>query len=444
MNFRILPLLLCLLIPTFGIAQQRLSLEEALSYAKEKGYNKRKADLEVLKAKAKVSETIGTGLPQISVGGNYQNNLVIPKSPIPAILFNPEAGPDDYVAVAFSQKQSLGANITANQMIFNGSYIIGLRASKEYAKLYEIQQEKSWQDTQQEVYNAYYSALVAKQNAEILAQTVATTEQLFNETRALYENGLVEESEADQLQITVNELKNNIEYANSLADLSISMLKFKIGMPQIEQLVLTTNLETELTKNPSALLSNMFDAETNVDILLAKQNTILQELNMKATKASALPTLNGFFTHQVNAFSQSFTFLQNDQNYIPGTFFGISLNIPIWTSLSRHYKVKQNHLTWEQAKLTQEQAEDGAQLAFKQAQTTFKFQLNNYNNAKANFSLAEKINTKTQVKYKEGVASSFELAQAQSQFLQAESKYVDASLQLLNAKIELKKSLNNL
>jgi len=444
MNFRFLPVLLCLLVPAIGYGQQSLSLEEALSYAKENGYNKRKADLELVKANAKVSETIGTGLPQITLGGNYQNNLVIPKSPIPAILFNPSAGPDDYVAVAFSQKQSLGANITANQMIFNGSYIIGLKASKEYAKLYEIQQEKSWQTTQQEVYNAYYSALVAKQNADILGQTLETTEQLYKETKALYENGLVEESEADQLKITVNELTNNIEYAKSLSILSLSMLKFQIGMPQDEQLVLTTALEAELTKNPAALLNNAYDAETNMDLRLAKQNSILQELNMKATKAGSLPTLNAFFTHQVNAFSQSFTFTDSKQQYIPGTFFGLNLSIPLWTSLSRHYKVKQDHLTWEQAKITEEQAMDASQLAFTKAKTSFKFQLNNYNNAKDNFALAEKINTKTQIKYKEGVASSFELAQAQSQFLQAESKYVDASLNLLNAKIELKKSLNNL
>ena len=444
MNFRFLPVLLCLLAPSIGFAQQSLSLEEALSYAKENSYTKRMADLDVLKAKAKVAETLGSGLPQVTLNGNYQNNIVLPKQPIPAIVFDPTASPDEYTQVAFSPEQSLGANVTVNQQIFNGSFLIGLKASKEYAKLYELQQEKTWQTTQQDVYKAYYAVLVAKENADILAKSLANTEKLYQDTKALYENGLMEESDADQLKITVNILKNNIEYANSAVDLNLSMLKFQIGMPQAEQLALTTVLEKELSQNPEALLKNSYDSETNVNLRLAKQNSTLQELNMKATKAGALPTLNAFFTHQVNAYSNSFTFLEKDQSYIPGTYFGLNLSIPIFTSFSRHNKLKQNHYSLDQAIVQQQQVEEGQYLNFKNAQTSFKFQLNNYNNAKDNFALAENIHTKTQIKYKEGVASSFDLAQAQEQYLKVQGSFIDASINLLNAKIELRKSLNNL
>ena len=427
-----------LLATTAGMAQQSFTLQEAMDYSATHSYNVQLSEFEVQSALAKVNETIGTGLPQVTANASYQNFLKQPVQVVPAEFFGGQPG--EFQSVVFGTEQNLSADITATQLIFDGSYLVGLKAATEVSRLFELQKKKSVIDVKKDVSDAYFMVLVAKKSSENLKEGLTVLEKLKTDRRAMYKEGFASETDADQLDIDYNRLKNNADYADVQYKLALLLLKFRLGIPQDDTLILSDQLST-YTEN-LAVLQSSIDLKTTVTFELAEQNVTLQGLNRKALQAQYLPSLNGFFTHQQQSFSNEFNFFGSDATYYPSTFFGINLKVPIFSSLSKHHKIKQAKIEEFKAKLNATMAQESISLEYSNAEANLTYNFSTFKNQELNLELAKKIRRKTLIKFEEGLATSFEVSQSEQQFLEAQNAYTQATLSYLQSVSTLKQVTN--
>jgi outer membrane protein TolC len=215
-----------------------------------------------------------------------------------------------------------------------------------------------------------------------------------------------------------------------------------MGMPIQTEIELEDNSESLATSANDALLSSPLSVEGNLDVQLANQALGMQTLNLKNKKAAALPNLAAFYNLQTQALRQEFNFADTKRQWYPIQLWGIQMNIPLLSGGMRYKSIQYANLEVEKSKSITTLAREGAILAFNSAKTNYMSALATTKNNKASLELAEKIFTKTNEKYKEGLVSSFELTQANNQVLQAQGNYIQSLLQLLNTKDELQKALN--
>ncbi len=447
---RRITLLLTVLLLAFTQANAQLtfSLKEAQDYAAKNAFNAQRSQLDVDAARSKIWETIAIGLPQINAEGGYNHNVVIPTTLIPADAFsdpkNPTPTPTGvFIPVKFGVRHNVTSSITGTQLLFNGSYIVGLQATRAYAELSTLQKERTEIQVRQEVSSAYFLVIAANENVSTLEKSAVSLEQTYKDTRALYENGLTEEQAADQVKISLTNLQNSLENAQQQLIQAKNLLKFQMGLPQTTEIILSDSMESLTLVNLGDLIETTVDYSSTIDFRLASQGTRLQKLNLKNERAGYLPTLAMFATQQANGFSGTFNFSTNTPFY-PATIVGFKLNVPLVSSGMKHQKVVQAKIELNRAKISETQAKEGIALEQQNARINYKFQLKNFDNQKENLALADRIKSKTLIKFQEGVASSFELAQSETQYLQAQGGYIQAVVNLLNAKVQFQKAFNQL
>jgi len=432
-------------IIAFSFAQetQSFSLAQAQTYALEHNYEKVNAENDLLIAKKKVWETTGIGLPQVDFEAKFQNFIDLPTSLIPANAFNPNAPADEFAELKFGTDYNNSATISASQLLFDGSYIVGLKASKVYKNFAEKNVAKTEIQVKEDVAQAYYLALVAEENKKILAEVALTTQKLLDETIKIYEEGFAEEQNVDQLKLTLNDINNSLADAERQILISKNLLKFQVGFDINNQIELTDNINMLLSfANPENALTKEFDVKTNVDFQMIKVNEELMKLNFNKEKFSFAPSIAAFFNHSQQNMSNDFDAFSGGK-YYPQTLWGISLRLPIIAGGSRLAKTGQAKIEYLKAQTTSKKVEQSLLLKAQQNQSEYNSALSIYNNQKEGLALAEKINNQSIIKYNEGIISSLELSQTQNQYLQAEGKYIKALLDLFNAKSNLNKILGS-
>ena len=429
---------------TNGISQENtmsLSLNEAMAYALENNYNAINAKRDIEAAKKQKWETTATGLPQITANIDYQNYLKQPISLIPAEFFGGQPG--EFAEVAFGTKQNINATAKISQQIFDGSYLVGLQSAKVFLEISKNAKEKTDLEVRKMVIDAYINVLLAEENIVILEKNKATLLDNLNETQKIYENGLEEQESVEQLQITFAGVESNLKNVVRLKDLSYKMLNITLGVDINKKMVLTDNLTSLTTENIDlSLMADDFNLEDNVDFKIAKNNERSQELLLKYEKSKALPTLTTFINGGYTGNNESFNFLNSEQKWFGSSIFGVSLNIPIFSSFERTAKTQRAKINFEKAKTELTQAEQQIKLQTANAKSTYQFAIEQYQTAKKNLNLAERIEKKNQTKFFEGVGSSFELRQAQTQLYNSQQEYLQTMLDVINKKAELETILN--
>jgi outer membrane protein len=420
-----------------------VSLEEAIQIAVDSSYVTRDAEFNLEKKEREVQEVIAIGLPQVNASAQFQNFLDIPVSLVPAEFFGGDAG--DLSEVQFGVNYNLTGSITASQLIFDGTYFIGLQAAKTVVEFSRVLQSKAEQEIKVATADAYYTTLLAQANFDILTENVANLDKTLEETRALYENGLTEEQDVDQLELNRNKLIISRDNTQRILNISKQALLYIMGLSIDTQITLTDDIESlvALSNSPEYLQTEP-DLYTHPDYLLARTSVELADLQIRGDKAMFYPSLSGFFTHQQVGQSNDFEFFESGASYFPTTVWGATLNVPIFSGFQRKRQLQQSEIAFDQSQMQLRQAEDGLKLDIIRTRSNYEGALKNWENQKRSFELAQRINKKTTIKYSEGVADSFELNISENQLLQEQTRYIQTALELLNAKKALDKALNTL
>ena len=415
---------------------QRFSLQEAIDYALEHNRTAKNAERDIAAAKKQKWETIATGLPQIDGAISYINNI---ERQFPGIDFDGDG------AVDIGAKQNITPTITLSQLIFDGSYLVGLQSAKVFLEISKNAKEKTDLEIRKAVINAYGNVLLAEESVQILQRNIDVLEKNLYELTKIYENGLEEEESVEQLQITLSGLQSNMNNTKRLKDLSYQMLNLTLGLDINNTVVLTDNLLNLAVDN---MQFNVFDTgnsvENTIDYKIANNNKVSKELLVKLEQSRALPTLSGFLTGSYIGNNEKFRFLDNSQTWVGTAAFGVNLNIPIFGSGLKSARTQRAKINLEKAKDDLTETEQKLKLQIASAKSDFKFAIEDYENKKQNLNLAERIEKKNQTKFFEGIASSFDLRQAQTQLYSSQQEFLQAMLDVINKKAELETVLNTI
>ncbi|WP_282048939.1 TolC family protein [Maribacter aquivivus] len=439
-----LVILITILSISLGYSQEQtnsFTLEEAIQFALENNYSAINANRDIIDAQKQKWETIAGGLPQINGSVGYSNQLKQPVTLLPAELVGGAAG--EFIPVVFSQPQSATATATLTQQIFDGSYIVGVQATKAFLSYSANNKEKTELDVRKQVVEAYGNVLLAEESIEILEKNKTTLEKNLFETSKLFENGLGEEESVDQLQITLSSIENQLQNALRLKDITLQMLNVSMGLDLNAPTQLKENLEDlTMSKMDLGILGIDFNINDNVDYKLAENLNEQRFFEWKLARSRALPTLNAYVNYGSSAYSESFDFFSGDQQWFDSSILGFDLNIPIFSSFKRSASTQRAKIALEKSKTQLTEAEQQIRLQLENAKNNYTLAIDNYETAKQNLTLSERIENKNQIKYKEGLATSFELRQAQTQLYTTQQEYLQSMVEVINNKTELETILN--
>lgn len=434
-----------LLFSATGFSQEKkeyvFSLEEAISFALDSNYTSINARRDIAKAIKQKWETTAQGLPQIDGNISYNNNLKQPVSLIPAEFGGGEPG--TFVPISFGTKQNANAVATLNQLIFDGSYLVGLKAAKAFLRYSENYNEKVRLEVRKGVVNAYGSVLLAQELVDIFEKNKTNLEKNLFETRKIFENGLAEEESVEQLEITLLDIDTQLNNARRSQAIAKQMFNLALGIDVEAPVLLTDNLNMLANNNISlALLNNSLNVEENVDYKIANNLVEQRFFENRFERSKALPRLSAFLNYGTSANSEDFTFFNGDQRWYQSSVLGVSLNVPIFSSGMRSAASQRTRIALDQAKTDLEQTKQEIKLDLTTAQSNYQFAIDNYGNSMKNLQLAERIENKNQIKFTEGLSTSFDLRQAQIQLYSAQQQYFQSMLNVINEKANLETVLN--
>ncbi|SDD29695.1 Outer membrane protein TolC [Mucilaginibacter pineti] len=431
------------------------SIQDCVNYAYEHQNAVVNAGLDVKSAEYKVKETVGIGLPQISGSASFQDYIKTPSILFPntadglyQILHDEGVkGGDGNVIplkkggpVPFSiyQKYNSNVGVTLNQILFDGSYLVGLKASKTYKELSTKTLTRTKIDASVAVTKAYYQVLVSNKQLVLLDANIAQLKQQFDQTTAQNKQGFVEKIDVDRISVQYNNLVTSRENTIRLLALNYQVLKFQMGMPIDESLSLKDKLEDinlDSSIADASVTSDTSFYHNRIEYSLSETNVKLNELDLKRKKAAFLPTLslngNTAIAYQDNSFSKLYS------TSYPSTYFGLSLNIPIFNGGQRINQVRQTQITVLKSKNDLYNLKNQISLQANQARITFINGLQSLNNQKNNQTLAQEVLRVSKIKYQQGVGSSIEVTQAQTALEDADNKYIQGLYDALVSKVDL-------
>lgn len=417
------------------------TLIEAQEYALQSNKQVVNARLDIIKSDKKIWETTAMGLPQVngSVSSNY--NIDLPVTLMPAKMFNPAAPDGEYIEMQFGTDYNTKFDLQATQLIFSGEYIVALKASKIYRELSENQLAKTEQDLKEQIANTYELILIAQERKGIIEKNIESTESIYNDTKAMFESGLAQETDASQLKINLSTLQNAVASADRQIEIIKNLLKFQMNIPLRKDIQLTDDLEKMIEElNTVELMETKFEIDNHIDFRIISTQEHLQMLNLDREKTTLLPTISAFYNHQQSMMGSEFEVFSGG-NWYPANIVGLSMKIPIFGSGQKLAKISQQKIELDKVQNSKYQLSQSLDMQVIKARLEFTNANETYILQKENKNLSEKIYNDYETKYKEGMASSLELTQSQLQYLNTEQSYFQSIFNLLDAKNKLDKAL---
>ena len=463
---QILLLAIMFLLGTFAVGAQepvKLSLQDAIKLAMQNNTNILNSDLDLKIAQKKVWETVASGLPQISATGSYQHifkvptmsfggktllsNTEVPWDPATqsgtmsslkllsgeSIYLNSEAG----TPIELGVKNNTTFDFTLSQLIFSGSYIVGLQATKVYYGLTKQNAEKAKLDVIETVTNTYNMIQLAEESRKILEQNLENINKTLYEITEMNKQGFLEKTDVDQLELTANTIRNAMNQIDSNLDMAYRLLKIQLGMEDATKVELSDPLESgdSLTASSVQLFAESFNIGQNVDYQLIQTSEKAAKLELDLARASYLPTISGFYNHTEKLKAPAF-------NFAPKDLVGVNLSVPIFSSGQRSSVVSQKRMALEKAKNTRQFVSSSLAMQSTQYQNDLKLKLEKYQNQKKNKELSDDIYQRTLEKYKQGMASSMDLMTSQNQYLTNLTNYYQSIYDLQGSRSKLEKLFN--
>lgn len=419
------------------------SLDECIRYALENNRQIQNAQLSFTEAKHKVGEILADGLPQINATADLGYNFKVPTSFIPAEFFGGEPG--TFAPVQFSPAYNGTASIGLNQMIFDGSYFVGLKASRTYTELSRKDKIKTEIDVVADVSKAYYLALVNKDRLELIEKNYGRIDSLYRETLIMFENGFAEKIDVSRVKVQLNNLaveKNNFD--NTLK-LSYAVLKFQMGMDVNEPISLKDKIEDIQFEGLAEDFGGDFNYDDRIELSILKTNLDLVNLDIKNTTVRYLPKLDlyGRLGATSGAGSSS-DFLSFGDNWFSFGIVGLQLNVPVFDGMRKSRQIQQKRAQAERIENSQDLLRKNIDLEIQTARANLKKSVDNLLAQRENMELAESVYSVTKIKYGEGIGSNLEVVEGDAAYKQAQTNYYSALYEALVSKIELEKAYGKL
>lgn len=387
-------------------------------------------------ARNTVKHTVGIGLPQVSTNFSFQDFLKLPTTLLPGEFSNPPSATP--IPVTFGTKFNSTAGIELSQLLFDGSYIVGLQASKTYKELSIRSTRRTKIETAVAVTKAYYSALVSAEQLGLIDANLAQLRKSLSDTEAMYKNGFSEKIDVDRLQVLKNNLETERENVTRLLQMNRDMLKFQMGMPIQAELELTEKID-DIRAEPVVVLSaDTTIYKKRIEYALLETQNKLNEMDLKRQKSLFLPTLKGFASASKNFQSDEFS-RHFDQSF-PTSVIGLTLSWNLISGGQRIYQVRNARLAVRKSENDLIGLKNGIANEISSSQKMYLNSLRSVENQQRNLTLSQEILRVTRIKYEQGIGSSLEVTTAETALKEAQNHYITALYDLLISKVDLDKA----
>ncbi|WP_225865616.1 TolC family protein [Dyadobacter aurulentus] len=426
--------------------EESFSLKQAVDYAIKNNLNVKNAQLDAVSAEARIGETRAAGLPQVNANVNLTDNLIIQRFFLPPGEFGGPGVPANAepVAIEFGVRYLGTASATLNQLIFNGSYFIGLKAAATYRELASKSVTSSKVSVAEAVSKAYYSAQVAEERAKLLDLNIGRVDSLIAETKVMNESGFVELLDVNRLEVQANNLQTERQKVQNLIELSYALLKFQMGMPAGESIRLTDDINAV---NIDSLKSSFPGTELNysnrIEFSLLDTQEKLAGLDIRNVRAGYLPSVsfNASYGHNNGKSTLGDLFTTR---WFNNALIALNVNIPIFDGFTKKYQLDQKKIALDKIKNNQTLLKQSIDLETNQATINIKNAFATLETQQRNLRLAEEIVRVSKIKYKEGVGSNIEVINAESSLKEAQTNYFTALYDLMIAKVDLSRAKGEL
>lgn len=460
----LLSVALAFIVTLFSSAQEalKLSLDKSIKMALQNNTNILNSKLDLKIAQNKIWELTAMGLPHIDAKSSYQHLFIVPVINFPGtqlsktnVPYNANTGVGTISSLQLSDGENIYLNstsgtpielglannistdITVSQLIFSGSYIVGLQARKAYANLAKQNDEKTRLDVIETVINTYHMIQLAEESRSILVQNLENILKILNDITEMNKQGFVEKTDVDQLEVTANTVRNAINQIDSNLDMGYRLMKIQLGLEEASKIELSDQMETgeSLLQSSMKLVGEQFDVNQNTDYKLIQSSEEFTKLDWKNSKTNFLPTLSGFYNHNIQLNTAVF-------NFVPKDLIGINLTLPLFSSGERLSVLAQKRMTYEKAVNTRKLISNSLIMQASQYRNDVKLKLEKYLNQKKSKELSDEIYQRTIEKYKQGVSSSMDMMTIQNQYLTNLTGYYQSIYDLQEAKSKLEKLFN--
>jgi outer membrane protein TolC len=418
-------------------------LQDCIDYAITNNQALKIAELEKQVSKARVGEYLSQGLPQVDASVNFNKNFTVMKTFVPSFIFDPTAPEDEFTEVAFGTPYDGMVGLNVSQMIFKGSFFVGMNASKTYVELSTKEHIQTQIDVVEAVSKAYYTVLVNEIGINLLEANQSRLDSLLNDTRVMFENGFAEKIDVNRTQVEFNNVNTQLTNAQKMLTISMQLLKYQMGMPVAEELEITQKLEDMEFK-----IEELFDLEASyqrrIEYSVLQTREELAYLNMKNNKVQYIPNIDLVLGWGMNAGVRDFNSLWNfgDPQVWPNfQVAGLAMYIPIFDGLYKSKLIQQNKLQIQQLGYQKKMLENSINLEVEDKRTSVQSNLDQLENQMENMKLAEEVYNTSRIKYQEGVGSNLEVIEADNAYVAAQTNYYNALYDALLSKIELEKAL---
>jgi outer membrane protein len=443
-------------VPIFG--QDVFDIKQCVDFALKNHETIKNSQLDIQIAKADIKEIRGMGLPQLSATGDFNYFYKIPTQMMPDFITGAVVGTNmeyfnlfpskdlpetAFFPVQFGTKFNTSGGLTLSQLIFNGSYFVGLKAAKTYSELVESSLHKTKLDVVESVSKAYYNVLITNERVNLIQSNLNILDTLKIQTQALYEAGFVDRIELSKVEVNKSNLEAELNNFKTYQDLAYQLLKFQMGMNLEAQLQVADNIQD--IQIPIFENVEVFNPKNIAEYQLLEVQKKLYELDRKRNLTEYMPTISGFANHAYNAPTQNFNdMFQSKDNWFPTGILGVRLNMPIFSGFQKHYKVQKSNLSLLKVENDLALFSRASQFKFEQSVMMYKTLTENLESQKRNMSMAKEIYQITLDKNKVGTSSLLEVTSAFNEYRIAVSNYYNSLYELIIAKIDIDKSSGKL
>jgi outer membrane protein len=452
------------LLTTGAFAQQKneLSIKQCVDYADKNAVAVKNALLDIQIQQQVNRQVTALALPQVSGSIGATHYFDIPVTSLPnfispatyqvlvdeqvkngsgsAITF-PNGGNFGNIQAQFGVPWTASGGVDVSQILFDGQVFVGLKARSAVLNFAKKNVEVTQEQIKANVHKIYYQLVMGKKQIASLDANIERFEKLLHDVKELYKNGFREKLDIDKVTVQLNNLNTEKIKVENILAAGNSGLKFIMGMPQKDELVLTDTLsEDELKSN---VLNETYNYQDRKEIQLLGIAEKLGDYNIKRYQLSKIPTIAAFASYSKNAQRSSFNFFNNG-DWFSTSLAGIKISIPIFDGNRKNALIQQNKYELQKTKNSIEQLKEAIDYDVEQAKIKMTSALITMDNQKQNIALAEKVYNTTKKKYEQGLGDNNEIYNAQAELKVAQTNYYSSLYDAISAKIDWLKAAGKL
>lgn len=415
------------------------SVRQAVDYARAHNVQVKNSLLDYqLQVQTNRNVTAGA-LPHLSGSGNLTDYIDIPTNLLPAEFFG--GSPGTFIPVKFGTKYNATGSISLSQTLFDGQVFVGLQARKASLDYARKGTEVTEQMIKVNVYKIYYQLSASKTQMAILDANIARTEKLLHDATLMHDNGFTEQIDVDRNNVQLANLKTEKLKAQSIIDNGYLGLKYLMGMPMRDTLILTDSItDNEIKANLPDTGYNYNDRKEYQYLQIVKT---LNQYNIKRYRLALLPTLslNGVYSKMAQRTKFD---IFNKGDWFTTSYLGLTLNVPIFDGFAKRSNIRTAQIQLQQTQNKIEDLELSIDTSVIASRRNFTVAIQTLDYQKKNMELAERVYNQAKKKYEAGVGSTTDINNAEADLKTAQNNYIGAMYDAIIARIDYTNAVGRL